>query len=88
MRKDDDLSRLTGFSQPFSDLVAMQMIERRDGIIENDRRLRVDRRQLSEESCSATQRCSPSLRTLPTGSLGLLINRTSKKGTPAVVFAC
>jgi hypothetical protein len=51
VRKDDDLSRLTGFRQPCSDLVATQMIERRDGIIENDRRLRIDRRQLSEESC-------------------------------------
>ena len=42
--EDDDLARLAGLGQPDRHPVAMQMIERGDGIIEHDRGLRVDGR--------------------------------------------
>ena len=48
--EDDDLARLAGLGQPDRHPVAMQMVERGDGIIEHDRGLRVDGRQLGKKS--------------------------------------
>jgi len=49
MGEHDDLAALAGFGQTRGDPIAVQVVERGHRVVEDDRGLRVDGRQLGEE---------------------------------------
>jgi hypothetical protein len=82
------LAALAGLDQARGNPIAMQVVKRGHRVVEDDRRLRVDRRQLGEEGGERDAAMLACAQNLTDGSVGLSIRRTWKKGTPAVVFAC